>query len=256
MAALRRSIRVMLVVTALALLAGCGKKGALIPPEALAPAPVADLALAQKGAGFQLSWTAPGRQEGGATLRDLAGFLLFRRMLLPPAEDCEECPTAYSRLARIDLDYPQGVRRAGDRFLFDDFDLKSGKSYQYKLRSFRADGTQSRDSNKVRRSAAIPPRPPVVQAQSTATGVVLSFEAPAPEAGSLIGYNIYRGKKGGEMPLSPINSAPVTGTGYEDRDLLVGESYSYTVTAVAALNGVTVESAPSNLAEGAISGRD
>jgi predicted small lipoprotein YifL len=245
-----------LVVTALALLSGCGKKGALVPPEALAPAPIADLALAQKGGRFQVSWSAPNKQEGGAPLRDLAGFLLFRRMLLPPAEECEECPSAYARLARIDLDYLQGIRRIGNLFLFDDPDLQKGKSYQYKVRSFTTDGAQSKDSNKARRSALAPPLPPVLEALSSTTGVVLAFVAPPPEEGSLVGYHIYRSKKGGKMPLTPLNAKPFTGTTYEDKEPLVGMSYSYTATSVLTLNGETVESAPSNQAEGAILERD
>ena len=243
----------MVVVAALALsvAAGCGKKGPLIPPEALLPAPVANLAVAQKGARFQVSWSAPGRQEGGSPLMDLAGFLLLRRMLLPAAEDCDECPGAYSQLARIDLDYPQGIRRVGNLFIYDDFELKKGNSYQYKLRSFTTQAAQSKDSNRTHHRFLAPPPPPVVEALSSTNGVVLAFVAPPPEEGSLIGYNIYRSKKGREMPLSPLNAAPITGTTYEDKVLLVG-AYDYLVTSVVALNGETVESVPSNRVEGSI----
>ena len=236
----------------LALCAGCGKKGPLLPPEALVPAPVADLTVAQKGSHFQVSWSAPGKQEGGSRLRDLAGFLLFRRTLLPAGEDCDDCPGAYGQLARIDLDYPKAVRRSGNLFLYDDFELKKGSSYQYKLRSFTSEGTQSRDSNRAHHKVLIPPSAPVLEALSSTTGVVLAFLAPPPEQGSLLGYNVYRSKKGEEMPLSPLNAAPLAGTTYEDHVLLVGAPYDYRVTSVAALNGETVESLPSNLAEGAM----
>ena len=250
------------LILGFALLSGCGKKGALVPPEALAPAPVSDLAIAQKGARFEVTWSAPSREEGGAPLRDLAGFLLFRRTLLPPAEDCEECPGAYSQLARIDLDFPQGVRRIGNRLLVDDYTPKKGKSYQYKVRAFTTGGARSRDSNLARRAAVTPPLPPVVEALSSATGVVLAFVAPPPEEGSLIGYNIYRSRLSAsaeataDLTLSPLNAAPVTGTTYEDKEILVGERYSYTVTSLAAVNGETVQSAPSNPAEGGILERD
>lgn len=244
----------MLVLAALALsvAAGCGKKGALIPPEALVPAPVGNLEVAQKGARLQVSWSAPGKQEGGAPLRDLAGFLLFRRLLLSPAEDCEECPTAYSQLARIDLDYPQGVRRVGSLFIYDDSEVKRGNRYQYKLRSFTTQAAQSRDSNRARHRFIAPPSAPVVEALSSPTGVVLAFVASAPAEGSLIGYNIYRSKTAGEVPLSPLNAAPLTGTTYEDKVLLAGVPYHYTVTSVAGLNGETFESAPSNSVAGSI----
>ena len=256
MAALRGLLHGLLLVTALALLSGCGKRGRLVPPEALVPAPVSNLAAGQKGGRIEVSWSAPSRQEGGAPLQDLAGFLLFRRPVLPPAEDCEECPGAYRELARIDIDYPKGARRAGNLWIYDDYDLKRGSAYQYKLRSFTADGAQSKDSNKVRRSALTPPLPPVLEALSSATGIVLAFVALPPEEGTLIGYNIYRSKKGSEMPLTPLNPAPITGNTYQDQEPLVGVPYRYTVTTVAALGGETLESAPSNLVEAAVPERD
>lgn len=250
MAARREVFHVLTLVLALSLLSGCGKRGALVPPEALVPAPVSDLALAQKGGRFQVSWSAPSRQEGGGALSDLAGFLLLRRVVLPPGEDCEECPTAYSTLAKVDLDYPQGARRLGNLWLYDDFDLKAGRVYQYKLRSFTTERAQSRDSNRARRTVLIPPLPPVLEAQSSATEVTLSFVALPPEQGTLLGYNIYRSKKDEELPVFPLNPAPVTGNRYQDRLSRLGVSYSYAVTSVAEFNGETVESAPSNLVEG------
>jgi predicted small lipoprotein YifL len=237
-------------------LSGCGKKGPLVPPEALAPAPVYDLALAQKGGRFLVSWSAPSREEGGAQLHDLAGFLLFRRVVLPPAEDCEECPTAYRELAHVDLDYLKGVRRIGNRFSYDDSDLTKGKTYQYKLRSFMSDGTQSKDSNKARRTVLAPPPPPVLEALPTPNSLVLAFVAPQPEQGALTGYNVYRSKSGEAMPSAPLNAAPITAKTYEDKNVLVGVRYSYTATSLTTVSGETAESLPSNRVEAALTERD
>ena len=241
----------------LASLCGCGKKGALIPPEALVPAPVKTLAVAQTGNYFQLSWSAPTKEQGGGRLKELSGFLLFRRLLLPANLDCEACPGAYAQLARIDLDYLREARRVGDLFLFDDHDLKLGQSYQYKVRSFSADGAQSLDSNRAHRTAVTPPLPPVLEALSSGKGVVLAFVAIPPEQGKLLGYDIYRSRAGQPMPPEPLNSRPVTGNNYEDTALLVGVNYSYAVRTVVAMpNGETVLSALSNPANGAMLERD
>jgi len=238
-------------------LCGCGKKGALIPPEALVPAPISNLALAQKGNLFQASWSAPTKEEGGSRLKDLAGFLLFRRVLLPADQDCDECQGAYAERARIDLDYLRGARRVGDLYLFDDPELKEGVGYQYKVRSFTAGGAQSRDSNRAHHTAVSPPLPPVLEALSSSSGVVLAFVAIPPETGKLAGYNVYRSTSGQPMPLAPLNPKPWPGNNYEDKTLLTGVHYSYTVRSVAALpNGETVESAPSNTAEGTLLERD
>jgi hypothetical protein len=244
------------VAVILSVVAGCGKRGALIPPEALVPAPVKDLAVAQKGARFQVSWSAPGKDVAGRTLRDLAGFELFRRLVLPPAEDCEDCPTAYQQMVRVDLSYLQGVRRTGNLFLYDDSDLTSGKIYQYKVRSFSKEGAQSSDSNRARHAVLAAPAPPVLEAISSPAGVVLAYLAPAPKEGKLLGYNIYRTKKGGVMPPAPLNPAPLAATTYEDKLQLLGVPYDYQVTTVAVVDGETVESPPSNLVESEMQPRE
>lgn len=249
MAASRRLFPAVAVAASLALLAGCGKKGPLVPPEALVPAPIASLAVAQKGGELQVSWSGPGKQEGGGKLENLAGFLLFRRDVLPPGEDCEECPGAYSQLAKVDLELPEKVRRAGGLWIYDDFELQKGRTYQYKVRSFSKDGAQSKDSNKVRRAAVTPPLPPVLEAQGSPNEVELKFVALPPEEGNFLGYNIYRSKKDEPAPLAPVNKEPVAGNTYRDQELVLGMTYRYTVTGVAKVGSDTVESAPSNVVE-------
>jgi hypothetical protein len=251
-----RVIYSLLLVGSLVIASGCGKKGALVPPEALAPASVSDLALAQKGARFQVSWTAPSREEGGAMLKDLAGFHLFRRIVLPPAEDCEECPTAYRELQRIELDYLKSVRRFGNSYIYDDYDVTRGKTYQYKLRSFMSDGTESKDSNKVRRTAMAAPPPPVLEGASGPSSVALNFTSPPPQDGTFAGYNVYRSSVGAPIATAPLNAAPVTANAYEDKDVVIGKGYSYTVTSLATAKGETAESLPSNRFEGGLTGRE
>ena len=245
------------VLLLLVILAGCGRKGPLIPPEALVPAAISDLKVAQQGELFQISWSRPAKEEGGGPLRDLAGFQLFKREVLPPAEDCEECPTAYRLLKAVDLDYLQEVRRFGDLFLFSDAELRQGKTYQYKAVSLKRDGTPSRASNTARRKKVEPPLPPVLQANSTPTGIVLEFVAiPFPEGGVIQGYNIYRRRQGEAMPLRPLTAAPVSGNTYEDLHPERGTAYSYAVRTVALVDGEIVESVTSNEMDGALTEPD
>lgn len=249
--------RILCIVCITLLLAGCGKKGALIPPEALAPAAVSDLKLAQKGEFFQLSWSRPAKEEGGGPLRDLAGFQILKREVLPPAEDCEECPTAYRLLKGVDLEYLQDVRRFGDLFILNDSDVSLGKSYQYKTVAVKKDGTPSRESNRARRTKVEPPLPPVLQAASTPTGINLEFVAiPSPEGSVIQGYNIYRWRAGEALPVNPINDKPVAGNTFEDLHLSRGTLYTYAVRTVASVAGESVESVPSNEVNGALTDPD
>jgi predicted small lipoprotein YifL len=227
-------------------LVACGKKGPLVPPEALVPAAITDLAVAQQGEYFQLSWSGPARLAGGGRLTDLAGFELFRREVLPAAEDCEQCPSAYSLLRAVDLEYLRDAERLGSRFFVHDNGVATGKTYQYKIISREKDGTPSRGSNKVRRQKVPPPLPPVLQAISSPTGINLEFVAIPAEGGTIIGYNIYRSRNSETLSSLPLNEQPVAGNTYEDLRVQRGSGYRYIARTVARIAGETVESGPSN----------
>jgi hypothetical protein len=207
--------------------------------------------VAQKGERFEVSWSVPSRQEAGVPLNDLQGFVLFRRLVLPPEQDCEECPGAYAPLGKYDLEYLQGGRRTGNRLLVEDANLNRGSSYQYKVRSYTKDGAQSRDSNLARHAALVPPPPPTLQASSTAASITLTIAAPPPEAGVLVGYNIYR-RDIRDAVSTPLTRMPIKSTTYEDMETVFGKRYGYKVTSIVEVNKETVESAPSNEVEAAL----
>jgi fibronectin type 3 domain-containing protein/predicted small lipoprotein YifL len=235
------------------LLTGCGRRGPLVSPEALAPAPIADLRLEQQGGQFLVSWTRPGGEVGGGALKDLAVFQIFKREVLPPGEDCEECPTAYRLMKSIDLEYPQGVIVLGNSYVYMDNDLAEGKTYRYKAYSVKKDGTMSRTSNRAGRKKVAPPLPPVLKVASSLSGVVLEWGGATPSAnGRIEGYNIYRKQNGETIYHSPLNGTPVREATFEDKRVEWGKQYDYTVRTVALVDGETVESVPSNEVRGAL----
>jgi predicted small lipoprotein YifL len=243
--------RILIIAVLALLLAGCGRKGKLISPEALRPAPVSDLQIGQRGESFQVSWSQPTEGEGKKPIKDLAGFHLFKREVLPPEEDCESCADAYKSLKIVDLKYLQDVRQVGGRLFFNDSDVVTGKTYQYKLLSFQKNGTPSRDSNKARCKKLLPLAPPQLKAVSSPTGVILHWEGGALPANSkVIGYNLYRSRGDALLPLLPTNKAPMPGSDYEDWHLEQGVAYTYIVRAVADMDGVKIESEPSNAVKG------
>jgi predicted small lipoprotein YifL len=236
------------------LLAACGKRGPLVPPEALVPSPIKDLRVEQKGNRFQVCWSPPARQEWGGPLDGLAGFRVFRREVLPPAEDCEECPTAYRTVKTVDPDYLQDVRRSGSLFCFLDGDLADGTTYQYKAVSFQKDGVASRDSNKVRRKKIPPPAPPELSAVSIPDGVRLRIKPGAlPPAGELEGFTVYRKQVAEVMPLNPIALVTADAASFADPQMEHGVKYLYGVRSLAKIDGERVESDLSNEVEGMFS---
>jgi predicted small lipoprotein YifL len=241
------------ILVIISFLAGCGKKGPLMPPEALAPAAISDLRVEQKGAQFLVSWSRPAGEEGGRSLKDLAGFRLFKREVLPPGEDCEECPSAYQLAKSVDLEYLEGIAVAGGRYVFTDNDLAEGKTYRYKVLSQKKDGTISRTSNRASRKKVAAPLPPLVKATSSLDSVVLMWTGAAPPTnGRIEGYNIYRKRTSEKTYLFPLNGAPVKESTFEDKRLEWGSRYDYVVRTVALVNGETVESVQSNEAKGAL----
>lgn len=229
------------------ILSGCGKKGALVPPEALVPAPIADLRVAQKGEQFLVSWSRPTREEAGGGVRDLSGFRVLRREVLPEGEDCEQCPDAYRTVRNVDLEYLREVSRRGNLYFFSDGDVVTGKVYQYKAISLKRDGAVSRDSNKPRKKKIVPPGAPQLQTRSVPGGVELSWGPGAlPPETVLIGYNLYRRR--GEEPVSPfpINDTLLTDSRYVDRHLDPRTAYHYLVRSIARSGVEVAESVPSN----------
>jgi predicted small lipoprotein YifL len=236
------------------LLAGCGKRGPLVAPEALVPAAINDLSVEQKGNRFLVCWSRPGKEEWGGPLENLAGFRLFRRDVLPPDQDCETCPNAYRQVKIIDTEYLQDVIQIGSRYCLFDSDLQNAKAYQYKVVSFKKDGVTSRDSNKVRRTKAVPPAAPEITAIPTPDGITLQWKSPAPVAGgSLAGYAIYRKEANEVMPLSPIAMVKADTTRFADPHMELGKAYYYAVRSVAKIGTESVESDLSNEVEGKFS---
>jgi len=246
--------RLLVTLIAMLSLAACGKKGALIPPEAMAPAPIGDLQTAQRGEAFYISWSAPTRDDAGRALPDLAGFMIYRREVLPPAEDCEECPTAYHLIKSVDAEYLQDTYRSDSRFFFIGADLKDNTTYQFKAISVKKDGIESGPSNRARRKKVAPPDATTLKAASTPTSILLEWQpVTAPDNGKVEGYHIYRKQRGEtNFPLQPLTGTPLSAVRYEDLGQERGVTYLYGVRTVARINGELVESALSNEAEGAL----
>jgi hypothetical protein len=79
--------------------------------------------------------------------------------------------------------------------------------------------------------------------------VALNWYAPASSPDLVVGYNVYRAPIGGTVTYTKINSTPVALTSFKDGAVTPGTTYDYYVTSV---DGVGVESAPSNISRAQI----
>ena len=227
------------------LLAGCGKKGPLMPPGALVPAPVQNLLVQQQGADFRITWQAPGKEQGGRPLRDLAGFRLQRRDIPPDGNDCAACPDSWQLLTAFDLDSPGETRKSGGTFIYYDRGLPPGSTSQYKLLALSRSGGSSAPATSPLKKMQPVVAAPAIEAVLRTGSIGIAFTFTPPAGAKLLGYNVYRRLSVAEPSLLPLNGAPIPPPAWEDQQLQFGQTYRYSATALVEIGGESVESLPS-----------
>ena len=137
--------RVLLLLLALALAAGCGRKGAPRAPELTVPAAIADLTARVEDRGIRLGWSRPRVALDGRALTDLAAFVVLRKGTRP---DCPECRTAFRERAVLSVEN-EGRFFRESKYGFTDRELRAGTVYRYRVLTRLADGSASGPSNEV-----------------------------------------------------------------------------------------------------------
>lgn len=139
------------ILLALVLLVGCGRKTLPVPPQGLLPAPISDLAYTPDADGVTLTWSYPMRLENGEPLDQVDGFELIRAVM-PDEDDCAGCPIPFQRPEKIpaaslgEAGNRDGAVRVSYHLPLD----RPGYRYTFKVRSFRSGvWRSSRDSNTV-----------------------------------------------------------------------------------------------------------
>jgi predicted small lipoprotein YifL len=234
--------RLLLLILALLTLSACGKKGALMPPEALVPAAVSDLKVQQSGEAFRISWSAPSKEKGGRPLRDLAGFNLFKRIIAGDGTDCSTCPDSWQLLAAVDSDNPGETLKSGSAFIRYDRNIPSGQTSQYRLLALSKSGGFSAPATSPLVKFQPPVPAPGIKGAVLPASVKLEFTFVPPADAKLAGFNVYRRSDKTAAVLLPLNSAPLSGSSWEDTGVEFDHSYLYSATALVVVNGETVES--------------
>lgn len=248
------SSRLLLISIVLLSASGCGKKGPLLYPDMLVPAPVTALTASQSGTNVKIAFELPGKDLAGRQIRDLAGATVFKRVessLQQP--DCPACTDDFRLFRKIYLDLPDTTQIYGNKMVLLDGETRGNTAYSYYVVPFVRDNSVGANSAPVRVRVTMPPLPPVLQVLPSPTEIKLEFVALAPEEGSLVGYNVYRSAKDEPMPYLPLNNEPLKDTVYVDSGLERKVTYRYVVRLVVRMPwGGIAESGASNEAEGAL----
>lgn len=233
------------ILLLLLLLSACGRKGALLPPEALVPAAVQDLQVQQTGEEFRISWSAPGKEKGGRPLRDLSGFKLLRRTVTADGSDCASCPDSWQLLTTVDLALPGQTVQGGGWFSYRDRGLPPGSKSQYRLLALsRSGGISSPATSPVKKLQPLV-TPPGLKGAVLPAGIRLEFDFTAVAPAKLVGFNVYRRSTAKEAATLPLNSRPIVQSFWDDQQIEFGRTYRYSAAALVELEGEIVESLPS-----------
>jgi len=128
-----------------AALAACGKKGDPRAPELATPKTITNLAARSDSGGIALTWSRPTEYVDGSSLKDLAGFVIFRKEISP---SCPDCPVPYRQLTTVGVeDREKFVQKK--QYRYDDQEVRPKAVYRYRISSQLIDGSLSAPSNEV-----------------------------------------------------------------------------------------------------------
>jgi len=116
------------------LLAACGNKTPIHPPEAVQPRPATSLIARSAAEGVVLTWRRPTEYTGGGRMNDLGGFEIERA--------AGEGAGAFASIGRIELDDQTRFRPQRD-MTWTDTSAVPGTRYRYQVIAFTLDGYQS-----------------------------------------------------------------------------------------------------------------
>ena len=123
----------------------CGKKGDPRAPELAMPETIRDLKANAEGRGIALTWSRPMQYIDGKELRDLAGFVIFRKEL---SKSCPDCPAPYRERATVNVEDQEKFMKK-KQFRFVDQELTPQTTYRYRVFSRLMDDSLSDPSNDV-----------------------------------------------------------------------------------------------------------
>lgn len=220
-------------------LLGCGKQGPPQPPLRDVPAPTRDLAVRQQGNRIVLDFAFPTVTPAGTSLGGLTGVEILGLAREAPTQgkpaplqprELEAASGVQLRLETGDI----APATIGDRMVvalpIPEPLPQPPQARYYAVRTLGPEGDRSQVSNVVAIVPRTPPAPPE-RIAVTPAGEGVRIEWTAREG--VAGYNVYRrgSQERGYGP--PLQIVSVEATSYVDTTPVFGQSYIYTVTAVA-----------------------
>jgi hypothetical protein len=252
-----RSSRLLIIFSLLLVIIGCGKRRPPLPPIERVQQRTELLSGVQRGNQVILSWPAPQRNAPDSSVQSIRRIDVYRLAEKPgvvrPLTE-EEFGAQSTLIGSVTYDQ---IKNAGQELTYTDTLQLAGQPtrLRYAIRYVNAAGQRAAFSNFL----AIEPAARIAQAPTGAkdtveeSGITITWQPPVANIDgstpvNLLGYNIYRmDESQTEMSPTPLNSAPISGTQFTDKNFEFGQNYRYVVRSVSlGTEGAQVESLNSN----------
>jgi hypothetical protein len=245
-------------VVGLAFVPGCGKRRPPLPPVERVQQRTEFLSGAQQGNEVILSWPAPQRNAPDSSVQSIRRIDVYRLAEKPGTPLGLTEDEFAARATQVGSVTFEQIQTAGDTLTYRDKLELAGQPtrLRYAIRYVNASGQRAAFSNFLSiepavRIAQAPTVTPDVKIAEDA--ITLSWQPPAANIDgstpvNLLGYNVYRTDESQTGPGNqPLNTAPILGTEYADKNFVFGNNYHYIVRAVSlGTGGSQVESLNSN----------
>jgi hypothetical protein len=240
-----KAVATILLVCGLALVAGCGRRGAPMPPEPRGPYAPEDVEVRQIGAEIHISFDVPESRNRDKPSQEISRAFLVKVEQAGAGQvpDADSFRRRGDKAGVISLDGAADGRPA----FVEALGSTGGSPAPVLWYGVRVEDRRGRSSPLVVagritpvQPLTVPPRP---RAEMTASGVRLQWDLP-PDSGDLP-INIYRTVLGSAFGRKPVNDTPVTGRDYLDSAVTVGSTYSYLLRAAVSGDGPYQESGSS-----------
>ncbi|MBA2526558.1 MAG: hypothetical protein H0V18_12385 [Pyrinomonadaceae bacterium] len=238
---------------------GCGKRRPPLPPVERVQQRTELLSGGQRGNRVILSWPAPLRNapdESVQSIRRIDVYRLAEKPTAPLPLTEEEFAVRSTLIGSVTYDQ---IKSATDTLTYTDTLELAGEStrLRYAIRYVNASEQRAAFSNflLIEPSAKVAKPPNLVSTGKEVGKDAIGITWQPPDSNidgstpvNLLGYNVYRlDESQSEVSQNPINSSPVSGTQYVDRNFRFGENYRYIVRSVSlGTEGGQVESLNSN----------
>jgi len=197
--------KIVLFITLLMLVSGCGVKKPPVPWETIVPRRIVDLKAITQEERLLLEWTSPKENTDKTPLTDLAKFQILRSEGILIAGECRGCGEKPKMVFEMKVDGKEEMRGKKMSIFFEDHEAR--KVYVYQVVSINRRGHPGSPSNPVTVYWDYPSQSPrMVRGDRGDKRVDLYWES----VEGATGYNIYRrGEEEEVYPLRPLNREPM-----------------------------------------------